>query len=393
MTANDLISRFRRTREASVAIAKPLSAEDCQVQSMADASPIKWHLAHTTWFFETFLLAPHCKGYRKFNDAFTVIFNSYYNGVGDKHPRPQRGLLSRPSLDEIFRYRAHVDGALTSWLASHVPDESTIALLLLGFNHEEQHQELMLTDVKHMLSVNPLAPIYSESASHPSATALGDPSWLCFDGGVVQIGYDGQSDFAFDNESPRHQALLHSYRLADRLVTNREYLQFVDEGGYRDHSLWLSDGWDWLRQNDISAPLYWRNDNERWSAFTLAGLQPLSLDEPVCHVSYFEADAFARWTGARLPTEFEWEHALRSGAAIQQAYGAVWQWTASAYLPYPGFAKAAGAVGEYNGKFMNQQYVLRGSSCATPPAHSRASYRNFFQPDKRWQFTGIRLAN
>jgi ergothioneine biosynthesis protein EgtB len=396
LSATTLVERFRRVRAATEAIAKPLSAEDCQVQSMPDASPIKWHLAHTTWFFETFLLSQFAKGYVAFNDAFKVLFNSYYNGVGDKHPRPERGLLSRPSLNEVLAYRAYLNTHFERWLATHdVENQKDIAaLIVLGFNHEEQHQELMLTDVKHMLSMNPLAPAYASDAPHPSAADAKTEAidWIAFDEAIVDIGFDGQSDFAFDNELPRHRALLSRYRIADRLVTNGEYLSFIQDGGYRDHSLWLSDGWDWVRSQSINAPLYWRRDDEGdWFEFTLRGLQALDPNAPVCHVNYFEADAFARWAGVRLTTEIEWEHAARSGALLQ-ASGAVWQWTASAYLPYPGFAPARGAVGEYNGKFMNGQYVLRGGSCATPAGHTRFSYRNFFQPDKRWQFTGIRLA-
>jgi ergothioneine biosynthesis protein EgtB len=393
-TSAALIARFRRVRAATEAIAKPLSPEDCQVQSMPDASPIKWHLAHTTWFFETFLLSEYAKGYRAFNDAYKVLFNSYYNGVGDKHPRPERGLLSRPTLADIYAYRAHVNDAIERWIANLdlAQHENIRALLLLGFNHEEQHQELMFADVKHMLSVNPLASAYANDAPHPHAIDSGPIDWIAFDDGIVDIGYDGRSEFSFDNELPRHRALLAPYRIANRLVTNGEFLSFMQDGGYRDHSLWLSDGWDWVRQNAIAAPLYWRHDNNAWKAFTLSGLRALALDEPVCHVSFYEADAFARWAGVRLPTEFEWEHAACSNSSLKQVSDSVWQWTASAYLPYPGFAPARGAVGEYNGKFMNQQYVLRGGSCATPAHHARASYRNFFQPDKRWQFTGIRLA-
>lgn len=391
-----LIARFRRVRAATEAIAAPLSPEDCQVQSMADASPIKWHLAHTTWFFETFLLSEFSKGYRAFNDSFKILFNSYYNGVGDKHPRPERGLLSRPSLAEVLAYRAHVNAHVERWLATVDTRERAdiTSLLLLGFNHEEQHQELMFTDVKHLLSVNPLSPTYASDAPHPSSNADASKAidWIDIDGGIVDIGFTGLGDFCFDNELPRHRALLVPYRIANRLVTNGEYLNFMQDGGYDDHSLWLSDGWDWVKTQNARAPFYWRPaDGKRWREFTLRGLNELDPNAPVCHVNFYEADAFARWAGVRLPTEFEWEHAV-THRAFTQASGEVWQWTASAYLAYPGFAPARGAVGEYNGKFMNQQYVLRGGSCVTPAGHARASYRNFFQPDKRWQFTGIRLA-
>jgi ergothioneine biosynthesis protein EgtB len=376
-------------------IAKPLSAEDCQVQAMADASPIKWHLAHTTWFFETFLLGAHSRGYKPLNEAYKYLFNSYYNGVGDKHPRPERGLLSRPSLEDVLDYRAYIDTHFEPWLTAQGTERNDIVdLVLLGFNHEQQHQELMLTDLKYMLSVNPLTPIYAHNAALPlSATQA--MTWLKPSAGLVDIGFDQTSrnagDFCFDNELPRHQALLHPYQIASRLATNAEYLEFMNDGGYRDHALWLADGWDWVQRNGISSPLYWRGNEAGAKTFTLRGELPLDLSAPVSHVSFFEADAFARWTGARLPTEFEWEHAAAS-VPLEQAHGALWQWTASAYLPYPGFSPARGAVGEYNGKFMNGQYVLRGSSVATPVSHGRNSYRNFFQPDKRWQFTGIRLA-
>jgi ergothioneine biosynthesis protein EgtB len=394
---SDSIDRFRRVRAATEAIAKPLSAEDCQVQSMPDASPIKWHLAHTTWFFETFVLCEHLPGYCPFHDAYKVLFNSYYNGIGEKHPRAQRGLLSRPSLADVLAYRAHVNENVERLLreCDLAANAQIASLMLLGFNHEEQHQELMFTDVKHMLSLNPLAPTYASAAPHASAPQAQSAAidWIAFDGGTGSFGFDRSHDFCFDNELPRHQALLAPYRIANRLVTNGEYLSFMQDGGYGDHSLWLSDGWDWVQSNAIRAPMYWRSDDLRtWREFTLLGLLNLDLNAPVSHVNYFEADAFARWAGVRLPTEFEWEHAVSHSKAMLQIDDALWQWTASAYLPYPGFAPKRGAVGEYNGKFMSQQSVLRGGSRATPRGHSRTSYRNFFQPDKRWQFTGIRLA-
>ncbi len=410
-----IAAAFAGVRAHTQAIVAPLSAEDCQVQSMPDASPIKWHLAHTTWFFETFILEPFAGtagDYRAFDAAFKVLFNSYYNTVGAKHPRPERGLLSRPSLERVLAYRAHVDAAMQALLNDEIRAASVHQLVTLGLNHEQQHQELMLTDLKHMLSVNPLSPVYRERAATKAAAVSGSPQWSSFAGGLVEIGHAGEG-FAFDNESPRHQVFLRPYQLANRLVSNRDYLAFIADGGYSRHELWLSEGWDRVNAGGWRAPLNWREDvGGAWNEFTLHGLRELELDAPVCHVSFFEADAYARWADARLPTEAEWEHAAATRAVasqpgldalhphaptiaqsgLTQLYGQVWQWTASAYLGYPGFATAEGAVGEYNGKFMCNQFVLRGSSVATPAGHARATYRNFFQPEKRWQFSGIRLA-
>jgi len=383
-TATDaLAQRYQAVRAGTLALAEPLSSEDCALQSMPDASPTKWHLAHTSWYFETFALEPALPGYRCFEPAFRVLFNSYYNGVGPQFARPQRGLLTRPSLDEVRAYRDHVDRHMQTLLASGVRDPALREIVLLGTHHEQQHQELILTDVKHLLAQNPLAPVYHESGAHPARVAS-DVGFVAFPGGVREIGHAG-AGFAFDNEGPRHRVYLEPFALANRPVTNREYLAFVDAGGYRDPGPWLADGWAAVQNHGWETPLYWRQRGESWRTFTLGGERELGLDEPVVHVSFYEADAFARWSGARLPTEMEWEVA-------GLASGEVWEWTRSAYAPYPGYAPPAGALGEYNGKFMSNQLVLRGGSCATPADHVRATYRNFFYPDARWQFSGIRLA-
>jgi ergothioneine biosynthesis protein EgtB len=401
---DSLQRRFGQVRARSLHLAEPLSNEDCCAQSMPDASPVKWHLAHTTWFFETFILEPREEGFAPFHPAFRVLFNSYYNGVGAKHPRPQRGLLTRPSLYDVKAYRADVDRRMTLLLGSAV-DEALAATVELGLQHEQQHQELMLTDVKHLLSCNPLYPAYAHDPL-PDAAPAPALEWLDFDGGLAEIGYNGRG-FCFDNELPRHRTYVAPFALASRLVTNGDYLAFIEAGGYRDPALWLAEGWDKVSSGEIAHPLYWFEDDGGWHEFTLHGARPLDLERPVTHVSLYEADAYARWAGARLPLESEWEFAARqatlggapahhpaaaSGHGLQQMFGACWQWTSSSYAPYPGFAPAPGAIGEYNGKFMINQYVLRGSSCATPDGHARASYRNFFPTGARWQFTGIRLA-
>jgi len=399
---------FEHVRQRSVRLAEPLSPEDCCAQSMPDASPVKWHLAHTTWFFETFILEPREEGFQPFHPAFRVLFNSYYNGVGDKHPRPHRGLLTRPALQDVLAYRADVDARIVRLLAAHPRDAGLAALVELGLQHEQQHQELLLTDVKHLLAQSPLFPAYQAAPLPPSAPA-GPLAWIAFDGGLAEIGHDGRG-FAFDNELPRHRQYLAPFALASRLVTNADYLEFVEAGGYRDPSLWLAEGWDKVAGGELQHPLYWQQDGGVWQEFTLHGLQALDPARPVTHVSLYEADAYARWRGARLPLEAEWEFAARDvavtcgdanfhpephatdGSGLAQMFGECWQWTTSSYAPYPGFAPAAGALGEYNGKFMINQYVLRGSSCATPHGHARASYRNFFPAGARWQFSGIRLA-
>jgi ergothioneine biosynthesis protein EgtB len=384
------IERYAQVRAATMALVAPLSDEDCGAQSMADASPAKWHLAHTTWFFETFILERFEQDFQPFHPAFRVLFNSYYNGVGDKHPRPQRGLLTRPSMAEVRTYRDNVDAriaALAGRLAASEP--ALAALLALGLQHEQQHQELILTDIKHLLAQNPLLPAYLPPG--PGGAPAAPLAWQPFSGGVHDIGHSGDG-FCFDNELPRHKVYLAPFELSTRLVTNAEYSAFIEAGGYSDPKLWLAEGWDWLRAQAVEAPLYWRRaGGAGWTAFTLHGQLALDPDAPVAHVSLFEADAYAHWAGARLPTEAEWEHAAGEGA-LAQMFGHCWQWTSSSYAPYPGFRPAEGAIGEYNGKFMVNQYVLRGSSRATPHGHSRASYRNFFPASARWQFTGIRLA-
>ena len=407
-----LAERFRAVRAATEALAAPLSPEDQNVQSMPDASPAKWHRAHTTWFFETFLLRRFDPGYRVYDARYNYLFNSYYETVGERHPRPARGAITRPRADEISAYRRHVDAAMEDFLSlSALAGEPEIAALIeLGLNHEQQHQELLLTDILHAFAQNPAHPAYA-----PFVPAIvretAHLEFIPFDGGIVEVGHGGEG-FAFDNETPRHQVLLEPYRLANRLITNCEWLEFMAAGGYREPAHWLSDGWQTVLREGWRAPLYWREVDGAWHAMTLAGLQPIDANAPVVHVSYYEADAFARWRGARLPTEAEWEHAAfavnvegnlrdagylrplpacgRSG--LQQMFGDAWEWTASAYAPYPGYRPAAGAVGEYNGKFMVNQLVLKGGSCVTPDDHIRASYRNFFYPHQRWQFTGVRLA-
>ncbi|MDB5952445.1 MAG: hypothetical protein JWR65_4300 [Massilia sp.] len=391
---------YGSVRKHSLALAAPLSDEDCGAQSMADASPVKWHLAHTTWFFETFILEPMEADFRPFHPAFRVLFNSYYNGVGERHPRATRGLLTRPSMDEVRAYRADVDARIARLLAAQDDNDPLAALVELGLQHEQQHQELILTDVMHLLAQSALYPAYSDDAPLPApepAPAATAQSWIDFAGGLVDIGHDrsgNASGFCFDNELPRHRQYVAPFALAERLVTNGEYLAFVEAGGYRDPSLWLSEGWDQVRLLGLAQPLYWqRDDAGKPCEFTLRGLHRLEHARPVTGVSLFEAHAFAAWRGARLPTEAEWEVAARSHEGrLRQMFGHCWQWTSSSYAPYPGYSSAPGALGEYNGKFMLNQYVLRGSSFATPAGHSRASYRNFFPAGARWQFTGIRLA-
>ncbi len=386
MSPSELSHSYRAVRERTTALASPLSAEDCCVQSMPDASPTKWHLGHTSWFFETFVLERWERGFAPFDPAFRVLFNSYYNAVGDKHPRPQRGLLTRPGLDQVRAYRADVDARMQTLLASS-SEQELLALVELGLQHEQQHQELMLTDIQHLFSRNPLLPAYQTQA--PVAPSSPGLRWHKFAGGLREIGHSGEG-FCFDNEMPRHSVFLQPYEIASRLVTNSEYAAFIAAGGYANAALWLAEGWDWRIAQGRSQPLYWRGEVGDWREFTLGGLVALNPDAAVTHVSYYEADAYARWAGARLPSEAQWEHAATD--ALDQLFSDAWQWTSSSYAAYPGFRIRPGAVGEYNGKFMVNQYVLRGGSCATPPGHSRASYRNFFPASACWQFSGIRLA-
>jgi ergothioneine biosynthesis protein EgtB len=404
-----LAARYEQTRGLTMAIAAPLSDADASLQPMPDASPAKWHLAHTTWFFETFVLRDHLPGYRLHDERYAYLFNSYYEGEGDRHPRAERGLISRPSLDEVRTWRGAVDEALIAAIGD-LPED----LITLGLQHEQQHQELMLMDLTVAFAENPSRPALFEPAPARPPTKVPDGHfWVVDRGGIAEIGHDG-TGFAFDCEGPRHQVMLRPHGLADRPVTNAEWLGFIADGGYADPLLWLADGWTWVRENGIEAPLYWIRQSDGWSRFGLDGVRPLDLAEPVCHISYYEAEAYARWAGARLPTEAEWEHAAArtepvwgnqldgagpvrpapspEGPGLRDLYGNVWEWTGSAYLPYPGFAPAAGAVGEYNGKFMCSQMVLRGGSCATPRGHVRGSYRNFFYPHQRWMFSGLRLA-
>ncbi|HEY0800451.1 MAG TPA: ergothioneine biosynthesis protein EgtB [Steroidobacteraceae bacterium] len=404
--------QYRNVRAASTALAAPLSDADATVQSMPDASPAKWHLAHTSWFFEAMVLAPNLSEYRLFDDRFNFLFNSYYESVGARHPRPQRGLLTRPALTDIFAYREHVDSAMAE-LFRHVPSDRVLNIIELGCHHEQQHQELLLTDILHLFAQNPLRPAYEDSVPLPvESKDEAKQSYKTLPGGLFEIGHAGQG-FAFDSEGPRHCVQIEPYRLADRLVTNEEWAEFISDGGYGDPLLWLSDGWAKVRDEGWIGPLYWEaRDGELWT-MTLRGAQPIDLDAPVTHVSYFEADAFATWAGRRLPTEAEWEVAAQAlpvagnfadsgrlrpkpvaggSGELRQMFGDVWEWTRSAFMPYPRFRPVEGALGEYNGKFMSGQFVLRGGSCVTPEGHVRATYRNFFPPHARWQFSGLRLA-
>ncbi|CEK10798.1 ergothioneine biosynthesis protein EgtB [Legionella hackeliae] len=417
MKREELARHFLNVRQQIVQSCQPLFVEDYVIQSMADVSPPKWHLAHTTWFFETFILLRLMKSYKLFDSSYNYRFNSYYQTISQPYPRAERGLLSRPTTEVIYAYREYVNNHILL-LIEQIPDNQLPTLKHLlnwGFQHEQQHQELLLMDIKYNFSRDPDFPCYRASSITEKATMLNtNRQMIEVAGGIVEIGYQG-TDFCFDNELPRHKKFLSPYLIAPQLVTIGEYLEFIDDRGYENPQWWLSDGWDWINQQSIQAPLYWQKIDNDWHIFTLNGLKPLNLAEPVSHVSYYEADAYAKWHGCRLPTEEEWEHLVVStdldpqqgnfldnamfhpqpaidGNAPIQFFGDLWEWTASPYVPYPGYQSVTGALGEYNGKFMNNQFILRGGCCVTPRSHIRASYRNFFQPEKRWQFSGIRLA-
>jgi len=381
----DLADCYLKVRKRTEQICSPLQTEDYVVQPVVDVSPPKWHIGHVTWFFETFILKPYFMGYQEYNPDYNYVFNSYYETVGNRVIRTDRGNLSRPTVAEIYAYRKYVDEAMTGFLCNE-PSAEVKELLILGFNHEEQHQELLYTDIKYILGHNPLFPAYDKNYVSPKVDWVEDGRFIKFDEGIYEIGFKGDG-FCFDNELNPHKVYLNAFEISPNLVTNAEYLEFINSGGYHDFRHWHAEGWDWVKTNKVEAPLYWHNIDEQWHAYTYHGLQPLNLKDPVCHISYFEAYAYAAWRGLRLATEFEWE-----AAAPQFSWGKSWEWTESSYLPYPGFTKAPGAIGEYNGKFMVNQKVLRGASEVTSPGHSRITYRNFFQTNLRWQFTGIRLA-
>ena len=382
----DLLKKYKEIRQYSEDICKPLQTEDYVVQPVVDVSPPKWHIGHVTWFFETFVLKPFVKDYVEFDPQYNYVFNSYYEAAGARVIRTDRGNLSRPTVQDIYAYRKHVDDAMAGFLQKEIPKDAK-ELLIIGFNHEQQHQELLMTDIKYILGNNPLFPAYRKPAlQKDNKQSRQENTFIKIDEGIYNIGFEGDG-FCFDNELKRHPVYLVDFKIATNLVTNGEFLEFIDAGGYKDFNYWHSDGWNWVKTKQIESPLYWHFMDGKWYNYTLEGLIPVDMNEPVCHISFYEAAAYASYKGMRLPAEFEWEV-----AAKQFDWGRRWEWTNSAYLPYPGFSKAPGAIGEYNGKFTVNQTVLRGASEVTPPGHSRITYRNFFQPDLRWQYTGIRLA-
>lgn len=381
----DLLQSFKEVRAVTEKLCEPLETEDYVPQPSVDVSPAKWNIAHTTWFFEEMILKKYVEKYEVFDENFAFLFNSYYNSVGTRTLRHKRGDLSRPTVKRVFEYRKFIDEKMCDFLSQNLSEEIR-ALVILGINHEQQHQELFITDLKYTLGVNPLFPAYRENYALEEVCEMPSKDFVKINEGIYEIGFEGEG-FHFDNELGRHRVFLHDFEIRNSLITNAEFIEFIEDGGYRNHFLWHSEGWDWVNQNEISAPLYWHKRDSKWMNFTLSGLRKINLDAPVCHVSLYEASAFAEWKGLRLPTEFEWEI-----ASEKFDWGLRWEWTNSAYLPYPNFTKTAGAIGEYNGKFMMNQMVLRGASVATPENHSRQTYRNFFHPHLRWQFTGIRLA-
>ncbi|RNL52122.1 ergothioneine biosynthesis protein EgtB [Pedobacter jejuensis] len=381
----NLAEKYLSIRKHAEQLCEPLQIEDYVVQPVVDVSPPKWHLGHTTWFFETFILKPYSTSYQVFNEDYNYVFNSYYETVGNRVIRTDRGNLSRPSVNEVYQYRHYVDDAMVSFLSTEISSE-VLELVILGFNHEQQHQELLLTDIKFILGNNPLFPVYDSNKKETISEHINNANMLTVSEGIYEIGYDG-NDFCFDNELNRHKVYLNEFEICSNLVSNESYLDFINDGGYQNFNFWHAEGWDWVNTNKINAPMYWHLIDVKWMNYTLQGLKEINLNEPVTHISYYEAYAFASWKGLRLPTEFEWEIAAKNFN-----WGERWEWTESAYLPYPGFSKAPGAIGEYNGKFMVNQKVLRGSSIATPAEHSRITYRNFFHSHLRWQYTGIRLA-
>lgn len=380
----DLLKKYKEVRKYTEEICKPLHTEDYVVQPIVDVSPPKWHIGHVTWFFETFVLKPNVKDYKEFDSNYNYIFNSYYENAGARVIRTDRGNLSRPTVEDIYNYRKHVDEAMSQFLQNPVSKEVE-DLLVIGFNHEQQHQELLMTDIKYILGNNPLFPAYKKQIDSKPINKT-DSDFVKIKEGIYEIGFDDEG-FCFDNELNRHRVFLNNFSISKNLVTNKEYLDFMNAGGYKDFNFWHSDGWAWVKETKAESPMYWYLIDDHWKNYTLEGLKAVDMNEPVCHINFYEASAFASWKGMRLPTEFEWEI-----AASQFDWGRRWEWTESAYLPYPGFSKAPGAIGEYNGKFMVNQQVLRGASDVTSPGHSRITYRNFFQPNLRWQYTGIRLA-